>query len=90
MSRGRLETTAAIGWPLLVQQMGARPAPLFAVAMLAGFCGTLCTPMAAYFNLVPPALLEMRDRYGQIEVQIPTAVALFVVNVVFMLVFPFR
>ena len=82
--------TAAIGWPLLVERMGAHPAPLFAVAMLSGFCGTLCTPMAANFNLVPPALLEMRDKYGQIKVQIPTAVALLAVNVGFMLVFPFR
>lgn len=82
--------TAAIGWPLLVGQMGANPAPLFAIAMLSGFCGTLCTPMAANFNLVPPALLEMRDKYGQIKVQIPTAIALLGVNVVFMLIFPFR
>jgi uncharacterized membrane protein len=82
--------TAAIGWPLLVEQMGAQPAPLFAIAMLSGFCGTLCTPMAANFNLVPPALLEMRDKYAQIKVQIPTAVALLAVNIGFMLVFPFR
>ncbi|HEY2476772.1 MAG TPA: DUF979 domain-containing protein [Candidatus Cybelea sp.] len=82
--------TAAIGWPLLVERMGAHPAPLFAIAMLSGFCGTLCTPMAANFNLVPPALLEMRDKYGQIKVQIPTAVALLGVNIGFMLVFPFR
>jgi uncharacterized membrane protein len=82
--------TAAIGWPLLVERMGAHPAPLFAIAMLSGFCGTLCTPMAANFNLVPPALLEMRDKYGQIKVQIPTAIALLSVNVVFMLIFPFR
>ncbi len=81
--------TAAVGWPILVQQMGANPAPMFAIGMLAGFCGTLCTPMAANFNLVPPALLEMRDKYGQIKVQMPTAIALFVVNVGFMLVFPF-
>jgi uncharacterized membrane protein len=57
--------------------------------MLAGYCGTLCTPMAANFNLVPPALLEMKDRYLQIKVQIPTAIALFAVNVAFMLVLPF-
>lgn len=82
--------TAAVGWPILVQQMGAHPAPLFAIGMLAGFCGTLCTPMAANFNIVPPALLEMRDKYGQIKVQIPTAIALFAVNVCFMLIFPFR
>jgi uncharacterized membrane protein len=81
--------TAAIGWPVLVEQMGAHPAPLFAIGMLSGFCGTLCTPMAAIFNLVPPALLEMKDKYGQIKVQIPTAIALLAVNIVFMLVFPF-
>ena len=46
--------------------------------------------MAANFNLVPPALLEMRDRYGQIKVQLPTAAALLVVNVAFMLILPFR
>ena len=82
--------TAAVGWPILVQQMGANPAPMFAIGMLAGFCGTLCTPMAANFNLVPPALLEMRDRYGQIKTQIPTAILLFAVNVGLMLIVPFR
>lgn len=81
--------TAAIGWPVLVVQLGAHPAPMFAIGMLAGYCGTLCTPMAANFNLVPPALLGMRDRYGQIKVQIPTALALFAVNVCFMSVLPF-
>lgn len=81
--------TAAVGWPLLVIGMGAHPAPLFAIGMLSGFCGTLCTPMAANFNLVPPALLEMRDKYGQIKVQIPTGAVLLVVNICFMLIFPF-
>jgi uncharacterized membrane protein len=81
--------TAAVGWPLLVQQMGAHPAPLFAIGMLSGFCGTLCTPMAANFNLVPPALLEMRDKYGQIKVQVPTAIVLLAVNICFLLLFPF-
>ena len=66
------------------------PWPLFAIGMLSGFCGTLCTPMAANFNLVPPALLEMRDKYWQIKVQIPTALALLAVNICFMLIFPFR
>ncbi len=82
--------TAAVGWPMLVQQLGAHPAPMFAIGMLAGYCGTLCTPMAANFNLVPPALLEMSDKYGQIKVQIPTAIVLFAVNVLFMLTLPFR
>lgn len=81
--------TAAIGWPVLVEKLGAHPAPLFAVGMLAGYCGTLCTPMAANFNLVPPALLGMTDQYRQIRVQIPTAVAIFAVNVALLVVLPF-
>jgi uncharacterized membrane protein len=81
--------TAAVGWPVLVSQLGAHPAPVFAIGMLAGYCGTLCTPMAANFNLVPPALLDMTDRYRQIKVQIPTAVALFAFNVLFLLILPF-
>jgi uncharacterized membrane protein len=31
------------------------------------------TPMAANFNLVPAALLELRDEYGVIRRQIGTA-----------------
>lgn len=81
--------TAAVGWPVLVERFGAHPAPLFAIGMLAGYCGTLCTPMAANFNLVPPALLEMTDKYRQIKVQIPTAIALFVLNVVLLFTVPF-
>lgn len=81
--------TAAIGWPVLVERLGAHPAPLFAIGMLAGYCGTLCTPMAANFNLVPPALLEMTDKYRQIKVQIPTAIALFAINVVLLATLPF-
>ncbi|WP_144765825.1 DUF979 domain-containing protein [Curtobacterium sp. 9128] len=72
--------TAAIGWPVLVQGFDGNPAAVFAIGMLAGFCGTLVTPMAANFNLVPAALLEMRDKYGPIKAQIPTAVILLVVN----------
>jgi uncharacterized membrane protein len=76
--------TAAVGWPLLVQQFHGNPATVFAVGMLAGFCGTLCTPMAANFNLVPAALLEMRDTYGPIKAQVPTAVPLLLANIVIM------
>lgn len=80
--------TAAIGWPVLVQQLGANPAPTFAIAMLAGFCGTLVTPMAANFNLVPAALLEMKDQYGPIKAQLPTALIMLVVNTGFLAIFP--
>jgi uncharacterized membrane protein len=49
--------------------------------MLAGFCGTLMTPMAANFNLVPAALLELRDRNGVIRAQVPTALPLLAFNI---------
>jgi len=52
-----------------------------AVGMLAGFCGTLMTPMAANFNLVPAALLELKDQYGVIRAQIPTALPLLAANI---------
>jgi uncharacterized membrane protein len=81
--------TAAVGWPLLVQQFHGTPAVVFAIGMLAGFCGTLCTPMAANFNLVPAALLEMKDQYGPIKAQIPTAIPLLACNIALMYVFAF-
>ncbi|UVO50345.1 DUF979 domain-containing protein [Sphingomonas sp. SUN019] len=72
---------AAVGIPLLVQAYGADPAPVAAVGMLAGFCGTLMTPMAANFNLVPAVLLELKDPNGVIRAQIPTALPLLVFNI---------
>ncbi|MET8680241.1 DUF979 domain-containing protein [Streptomyces sp. NPDC004647] len=81
--------TAAIGWPVLIQQMNGDPAVVLAVGMLAGFCGTLVTPMAANFNLVPAALLELKDQYGPIKAQIPTAGALLVCNVAIISLFAF-
>lgn len=73
---------AAIGIPLLVEQYGGNPAVIGAVGMLAGFCGTLLTPMAANFNIVPAALLELKDQNGVIRQQVGTAVPLWVCNVV--------
>jgi uncharacterized membrane protein len=72
---------AAIGIPLLIGQYGGDPAVIGAVGMLAGFCGTLLTPMAANFNIVPAALLELKDQNGVIRQQIGTAVPLLVCNI---------
>lgn len=55
--------------------------------MLAGYCGTLLTPMAANFNIVPTALLEMKDQYGVIKAQWPVAVSLLVFNILLMYYF---
>lgn len=72
---------AAVGIPLLVHHYGANPAPVAAIGMLAGFCGTLMTPMAANFNLMPAALLELKDRNGVIRAQVPTALPLLAFNI---------
>jgi uncharacterized membrane protein len=48
------------------------------------------TPMAANFNIVPAALLELTDRYGVIRAQVPTALMLLAVNIVLMSIFAFR
>ncbi len=82
--------TAGIGLPLLVQGHGADPAPLAAIGMLSGYCGTLMTPMAANFNLVPAALLELKDTYGVIRIQIATALPLLAANIVLMYLLVFR
>jgi len=82
--------TAGIGLPLIVHLHHGNPAILGAIGMLTGYCGTLMTPMAANFNAVPAALLELPDPNGVIKVQIPTGLMLFVVNVALMYLLVFR
>ncbi len=81
--------TAGIGLPLIVGKFHGDPVVMAAVGMLSGFCGTLMTPMAANFNIVPTALLDL-DEYAVIRVQIPTAIALLFVNTLIMNFFVFR
>lgn len=82
--------TAGVGLPILIHRFGGNPAVVCSIGMLSGFCGTLMTPLAANFNLVPPALLELPDRYSVIKAQIPTALPLLVANMVLMYVLAFR
>ena len=79
--------TAGIGLPLIVGTFHGDPVIMAAIGMLSGFCGTLMTPMAANFNIVPAALLDLTDRYGVIKAQIPTAVILLIANTGLMYVF---
>ena len=79
--------TSAIGVPMLVVGHGANPAIIGPIAMLAGYCGTLMTPMAANFNIVPVALLEMKDTYGVIKAQIPVAIVMLTLNILLMYYF---
>ncbi len=81
---------AAIGFPILIQQDGGRAAVIGAVGMLAGYCGTLMTPMAANFNIVPAALLELKNQYGVVKVQVATAVPLLVCNIIILYIAGFR
>jgi uncharacterized membrane protein len=81
---------AAIGVPLLIHHYHGDPAVIGAIGMLAGFCGTLMTPMAANFNMVPAALLELKDRNGVIKAQVGTAIPLFACNVLLIWWFAFR
>lgn len=71
---------AGIGLPLLVQRYGAHPTILGSMGMLCGYCGTLLTPMAADYNLVPAALLELRNPYGVIRAQAWSAACIFIVT----------
>lgn len=81
--------TAGIGLPLLVQQFGGNVVVVTAVGMLSGFCGTLTTPMAANFNIVPAKLLELPDDNAVIRAQIPTAIPLLVANTAIIYLFAF-
>jgi uncharacterized membrane protein len=82
--------SAGIAVPFLIVGQHADPAPLLAIGMYCGYCGTLLTPMAANFNIVPAALLELRDRYQVIKLQAPTALAVLALNIVLIYVFAFR
>jgi uncharacterized membrane protein len=81
--------TAAIGLPLIVHRFGGNPAIMSAIGMLSGFCGTLVTPMAANFNIVPAALLDL-DRNAVIRAQMPTAFLLLLANTLLMYFLVFR
>ena len=80
--------TVGIGIPFLVEQ-GADPVVVGALGLTAGYCGTLVTPMAANFNILPAALLETGSRYAVIRSQFPVAVIMLVVHIVLMYVLAF-
>ena len=75
---------------MIVRGLHGDPIVMSALGMLSGFCGTLMTPMAANFNIVPAALLELPDRNGVIKVQIPTGLILLASNTLLMAWLVFR
>jgi len=84
------DSAAAIGVPILIHADGGNPAVIGAVGMLSGFCGTLMTPMAANFNIVPAALLELKSQYAVIRAQVPTALMMLIANIVILYVAGFH
>jgi len=82
--------TGGVGVPVLVGMYHGNPAVMAAIGMLSGYCGTLLTPMAANFNIVPAALLELPDKNAVIRAQVPTALALLACNVFLLYFLMFR
>ena len=80
--------TVGIGIPFVIGQ-GADPVVVGALGLTAGYCGTLVTPMAANFNIMPAALLETRSKYTIIRSQIPVAVTMLLIHMVLMYVLAF-
>lgn len=81
--------TAGIGVPFVMAQ-GADPAIAGALALTAGYCGTLLTPMAANFNIVPAAVLETKNPYRVIIAQVPIALSLWITHVALMYFLAFK
>ena len=63
--------------PRIIKPFGVNPAMAAIITLTAGSSGTLMTPMAANFNIVPAALLNMRDQYGVIKFQLPFALTIW-------------
>ena len=75
--------TAGIGMPFVYSQ-GANPAVAGALALTAGYCGTLMTPMAANFNIVPAAILETKSQNRVIISQVPFGIVMLGVHIALM------
>ncbi len=76
--------TVGIGAPFVLAY-GANPVVVGMLGLTCGYCGTLCTPMAANFNIVPVAILNMKDRWGVIKNQVMTAMVLLVFQIIYMI-----
>lgn len=73
--------------PLIVKPLGVNPALAAIITLTAGSSGTLITPMAANFNIVPAALLNLKDQYGVIRFQLPYALTIWALHVLLLWLF---
>ncbi|MGL5656517.1 MAG: DUF979 domain-containing protein [Fusobacteriaceae bacterium] len=77
--------TVGIGGPFVLAH-GANPTVIGMLALTCGYCGTLLTPMAANFNIVPVAMLEMKDKNGVIKNQAFVALSMLVFQIIYMII----
>lgn len=77
--------TVGIGAPFVLAY-GADPVVIGMLALTCGYCGTLLTPMAANFNILPVAILNMKDRWGAIKNQVLVAIFMLVFQICYMIV----
>ena len=77
--------TVGIGAPFVLAY-GANPVVIGMLALTCGYCGTLLTPMAANFNILPVAILNMKDRWGVIKKQVLVAIFMLVFQICYMIV----
>ena len=75
--------TVGVGLPFVFAQ-GGDPVVCSVLALTAGYCGTLLTPMAANFNVLPAAILELKDKNAVIKAQVPIAIILLVIHIFLM------
>ena len=75
--------TVGIGVPFVFMQ-GGDIVICSTLALTAGYCGTLMTPMAANFNILPVALLNMKNKNAVIKYQSFIAIPLLLVHIVLM------
>ena len=78
--------TVGIGAPFVLN-LGANPVVIGMLGLTCGYCGTLLTPMAANFNIVPVAILDMKDKMGVIKLQILPALIMIVFQIIYMIMF---
>ncbi len=80
--------TAGIGIPFVIMQ-GGDPLIVSTLGLTAGSCGTLLTPMAANFNIIPANLLETKTHYTVIKFQAPFAAAMLIIHIILMYILAF-
>lgn len=77
--------TVGIGAPFVLS-LGSDPVVVGSLALTCGYCGTLCTPMAANFNMVPVAVLEMKDKNGVIKKQVLIGIIMLILQIIYMII----